>query len=170
MLKWTLLILAGLAALIAIVAVVGLLLPKAHRASRTVVYNAPPAAVFAAITDFAKFPEWRSGVKAVEMLSSNDGKIRYREDGPHGTITYKVEQHDPESRLVTRIADPSLPFGGTWTLEVKRVPEGAALTITEDGEIYNPIFRVLSKVVFSPYDTIDTYQADLKKRLATSRG
>lgn len=165
MLKWTLLILAGLAALVAIVALIGLMLPKGHTASRTVVYNAPPAAVFAAITDFAKFPEWRSGIKAVEMLPSSGDKIRFREDGPHGRITYKVEQRDPESRLVTRIDDPSLPFGGAWTLEVKPVPEGAALTITEDGEIYNPIFRVLSKVVFSPYDTIDRYQADLKKRL-----
>ena len=51
---------------------------------------------------------------------------------------------------------------------MKAVPEGTALTITEDGEIYNPIFRVLSKVVFSPYATIDTYQADLRKRLATT--
>ena len=39
------------------------------------------------------------------------------------------------------------------------------MTITEDGEIYNPIFRVLSKVAFSPYDTIDRYQADLRVRL-----
>ena len=68
---------------------------------------------------------------------------------------------------MTRIDDPSLPLGGTWTLDVKAVPEGTALTITEDGEIYNPIFRVLSTAVFSPYATIDTYQADLRKRLAT---
>ena len=165
MLKWVLLIGAGLAALVAIVALIGMFLPKGHIASRTVVYNAPPAAVFAAITDFARFPEWRSGVKGVEILSSPNGKIRFREHGPHGAITYKVEQRDPESRLVTRIDDPSLPFGGTWTLDLKRVPEGTALTITENGEIYNPIFRVLSKVVFSPYDTIDAYQSDLKKRL-----
>jgi hypothetical protein len=58
-----------------------------------------------------------------------------------------------------------LPFGGAWTLEVKPVAAGTELTITEDGEIYNPIFRVLSKVVFSPYWTIDTYQADLRNRL-----
>ena len=80
-------------------------------------------------------------------------------------MTYKVEERRPGSRLVTRIDYASLPFGGTWTLDVKPVAAGTELTITEDGEIYNPIFRVMSKIVFSPYETIDTYQADLRKRL-----
>ena len=165
MLKWTALIVVGILVLVAVVALIGIFLPKGHRASRTVVYNAAPESVYAAITDFARFPEWRSGVKTVEVLSNAEGYTRFREDGPHGPVTYRVEERRPSSRLVTRIDDPSLPFGGTWTLEVKPVAGGTALTITEDGEIHNPIFRVMSKVVFSPYDTIDTYQTDLRKRL-----
>lgn len=165
MLKWSAYVVVGLLLLVAVAALVGMMLPKGHRASRTVVYAAAPQAVYGAITDFARFPEWRSGIKTVEILSDADGMTRFREDGPHGAIVYKVEQREPDARLVTRIDDPSLPFGGRWTLEVKPVAGGTALTITEDGEIYNPIFRLLSKVVFSRYDTIDTYQADLKKRL-----
>lgn len=165
MLKWTALIVVGILVLAAVVALIGIFLPKGHRASRTVVYSAPPESVYAAITDFARFPEWRSGVKTVEVLSNGEGDTRFREDGPHGPVTYKVEERRPGSRLVTRIDDPSLPFGGTWTLEVKPVAGGTELTITEDGEIYNPIFRVMSKVVFSPYETIDAYQTDLRKRL-----
>jgi hypothetical protein len=69
------------------------------------------------------------------------------------------------SKLVTRIDDPSQPFGGSWTLLVRPVAGGTELTITEDGEVYNPIFRVMSKLFFSPYSTIDTYQADLRRRL-----
>ena len=165
MLKWTALIVVSVIVLVALVALIGAFLPRGHRASRTVVYSAPPESVYAAITDFAKFPEWRSGIKTVEIISNGEGDTRFREDGPHGTVTYKVEERRPGSRLVTRIDDPSLPFGGKWTLEVRAVPGGTELTITEDGEIYNPIFRVMSKVVFSPYTTIDTYQADLGKRL-----
>jgi hypothetical protein len=168
MVKWIALVVVGLIGLVGSVALVGLFLPKGHRASRTVVYSAQPASVFAAITDFAKFPEWRTGITRVEMLADEAGKLRFREDGPHGAITYKVEERQADSRLVTRIDDPSLPFGGKWTLEVKPVPSGTELTITEDGEIYNPFFRVMSKLVFSPYDTIDTYQADLRKRLSRS--
>ena len=165
MLKWTALVVVGILVLAAAVALIGIFLPKGHRASRTVVYSSSPESVYAAITDFARFPEWRSGVKTVEVLSNGEEDTRFREDGPHGPVTYKVEERRPGSRLVTRIDDPSLPFGGTWTLEVKPVAGGTELTITEDGEIYNPIFRVMSKVVFSPYDTIDAYQTDLRKRL-----
>jgi polyketide cyclase/dehydrase/lipid transport protein len=168
MLKWLLLVALGLATLVALLAVVGTFLPKGHRASRTVVYAASPARVFATITDFARFPEWRSDVKTVELLGDDGQGVRFREEGKHGAVKYHVELRQPDSKLVTRIDDPSLPFGGSWTLELQPVPEGTALTITEDGEVYNPIFRVLSKTIFSPYSTIDTYQADLRKRLAAT--
>jgi hypothetical protein len=166
MLKWIVFVTLGLAAFVGILAVVGVFLPKGHRASRTVVYQAPPARVFATITDFARFPEWRSDVETVELLGDDGRGTRFRETGKDGTVTYLVERRVPDSTLVTRVDDPSLAFGGKWTLEVKPAPDGASLTITEDGEIYNPIFRVMSKVIFSPYTTIDRYQADLRKRLA----
>ncbi len=53
--------------------------------------------------------------------------------------------------MVLRIADPSLPFSGTWTYEIKPTGTGRELTLTEDGEVGNPIFRVMQKVFFSPY-------------------
>lgn len=165
MIRWLLYAVAGLVGLIGVVALVGLFLPERHRASRAVVYGAPPDAVFAAISDFASFPQWRSGVKSVAILSTEAERTRFREEGPHGVVTYRVEEWAPPSRLVTRIDDPSLPFGGKWTLELKRVAGGTELTITEDGEVYNPIFRVMSKLFFSPYATIDAYQADLRRRL-----
>ena len=169
MLKWTLLTIAGLAATVALAAVAGLFLPKGHRASRTVVHAAPPAAVYAVITDVAKFPEWRSDVTSVEVLGGPPGSGRFREHGKDGPIAYRVEAREENSRLVTRIDDPSLPFGGTWTFELRPVPEGTALTITEDGEIHNPLFRVMSKLFFSPYDTIDRYHASLAARLQALR-
>jgi hypothetical protein len=63
-----------------------------------------------------------------------------------------------------RIADPKLPFGGTWTYELEPVAGGTSVTLTEDGEVYNPLFRVMQKLFFSPYRTIDTFLANLKGR------
>ncbi len=166
MIRWIVYVVVGLIVLVGVAALIGMFLPKGHRASRTVVYSAPPDAVFDAISDFAKFPEWRSDVKTVEILSEEGGRTRFREVGRNGAVIYKVDVREPVSRLVTRIDDPSQPFGGSWTLLVRPVAGGTELTITEDGEIYNPIFRVMSKLVFSPYTTIDTYQADLRKRLS----
>lgn len=165
MLKWIVVAVLALAVLVAVAAIIGLCIPKSHRASRTIVYAVPPDVVFAQITAFERFPEWRRGVKAVELLPAGDGIVRFKEVGPHGPVTYRVEARDPNTRLVTRIDDPSQPFGGSWTMTLKPVAVGTELTIVEDGEIYNPIFRLVAAAFFSASDTIDAYQADLGRRL-----
>ena len=63
-----------------------------------------------------------------------------------------------------KIADPDLPFGGTWTYELKPSGSGTRVTITEDGEVYNPIFRFMSHVFFSQSATIETYLKSLGKK------
>ena len=40
--------------------------------------------------------------------------------------------------------------------------------MTENGEVYNPIFRFMSKFFLSQTETIDTYMADLKRKLGES--
>ncbi len=67
-----------------------------------------------------------------------------------------------------RIADPSLPYGGSWTYELRPSGAGTEITITEDGQVFNPIFRVMQKFFFSPYATIDAYLDDLRKRVSSS--
>lgn len=163
--RWMGFTVAALVALAAAVTITGMVLPKAHRASRTLAYDVSPDELFAAITDFARFPEWRSVVTKVDLLETSNGKTRFREHGPHGAIAYIVDRSEPNARLVTRIDDPSLPFGGQWTFDLTPTTRGTSLTITEDGEVSNPIFRVMSRIFFSPYSTIDTYQTDLRARL-----
>ena len=91
----------------------------------------------------------------------------FREHGSNGVITYRVETLTAPSRMVVRIADPSLPFGGTWTHDLKATPSGGTeLTTTEDGEVYNPIFRFMSKFFFSPTATIEKFHAALARRSA----
>ena len=64
-----------------------------------------------------------------------------------------------------RIADPELPFGGTWTYELKPEGTGTRLVITERGEVYNPIFRFMSRFVFSRTATMEKMVADLEKAI-----
>ena len=79
-------------------------------------------------------------------------------------MTLATERSEPPRLLVVRI-DPGLPFGGTWTYEVAPVPGGSTLTITENGEIYNPLFRFMARYIFGYEGTIETYMAALKKHL-----
>ena len=61
-------------------------------------------------------------------------------------------------------ADPKLPFGGTWTYEVQPDVTGSAVTITEDGEVYNPIFRFVSKFIMGHKATMNGYLRALGKK------
>jgi uncharacterized protein YndB with AHSA1/START domain len=148
------------------VVVVGYLLPVEHHASRERTYAASPSTVFAAISTPADLPRWRSGVKSVELLPDDGERPRFREVGSDGAITYVIDELVPERRMVTRIADKSLPFGGSWTYELMPAANGTTLRITEKGEVYNPIFRVMSRFVLGHHRTIDNYMADLDRHLA----
>ena len=70
-----------------------------------------------------------------------------------------------EAELVTRIADTGLAFGGSWTFALQPAASGTRLSITENGEVYNPLFRVMSRFVFGHTATIDRYLGDLQKHL-----
>jgi hypothetical protein len=64
-----------------------------------------------------------------------------------------------------RIADPDLPFGGTWTFEITPSDSGSDIVLTENGEIYNPLFRFMARFVFGYEGTIEQYLEDLRKKL-----
>jgi hypothetical protein len=163
--KIALIVLATLLGLVVLVALVGWSLPVKHRASRQASFTASPDAVYAVISAPRDFPSWRSKVKSVEMLPDNEHHLSFREVGDDGSILYVVDEAIPSRRLVTRIADRSLPFGGTWTYELTPAGTGTTLRITEDGEVYNVIFRIVSKFVFGHDATIDAYLRDLGRRL-----
>jgi uncharacterized protein YndB with AHSA1/START domain len=147
------------------VVVIGYALPVRHRASRAAQFSAGPASLFAAISNVASYPTWRGDVSRVELVPNGAGPTRFREIGRNGTILYEVERTEPGRLLVTRIADPSLPFGGTWTYELAPADAGTSLRITEDGEVRNPIFRFVSRFIMGHTANIDRYLADLGRHV-----
>jgi len=66
---------------------------------------------------------------------------------------------------VVRIAEPGLPYGGVWTFEIAPAGEGAELRIHEDGEVYNVVFRFLSRFVFGYYGSIEGFLRNLGTKL-----
>jgi hypothetical protein len=76
--------------------------------------------------------------------------------GPH------VDRSEPQQVLVTRIADETLPFGGTWTWQLEAMPGGGTrVTTTEDGFVKPALFRFLSRFVFGHHTTLRTVQLAL---------
>jgi uncharacterized protein YndB with AHSA1/START domain len=167
--KYVLIVLGIIAALVLVVVLIGWSLPLKHHVTREATVPVQSATVFATITDVDRFPEWRKSVQHVEHVADSAGRRRFREIGGDGSILFEIEAEKPGQQLVTRIADPSLPFGGTWTYDL--IPHGDATTvrITEDGEVYNPVFRFVSRFVMGHTATIDHYLTDLRARLDGSQ-
>jgi hypothetical protein len=156
--KW--LIYGGLAVvvLIAIVVLIGVSLPKAHIVSRKIFIPAAASDVFALI---AGPSGWR-GLK-YELLT--ESPLQWREtDSSGGAIIYERVETIAPQRIVNRIADPKLPFGGSWIYEIAPSGNGTELTITENGEVYNPLFRFVSKFIMCHTAAIDKYQRDVASR------
>jgi Polyketide cyclase / dehydrase and lipid transport len=148
-----------------IVVIGGALLPRRHKASRAIVLRASAPQVYAVINDFAAAPTWRADVKRVEILDSEKGRLRFREHGAHGAVTYEVVANVPDERLITRIVDRDLGYSGSWEYRLSPVEGGTRLTITEEGDVSNLFFRFMSRFVFGHRSTIDRYLAALAARL-----
>ena len=166
--KWILVVLAIIVALVIVVVAIGYALPVKHVAMGEARFQQPPDKIFATITDVKDFPAWRPSVERVELLPRKGDHPRFREIGSDGSILYETETSVPNNRVVNRIADPSLPFGGRWIYDLKPSGSATTLTITEEGEVYNPIFRFVSRFIMGHTRTIDRYLTDLKRRFGES--
>ena len=165
--KWiiiVLIVIGGLATLAAMAALIGSRLPRSHRAVGEAVLPVPPQILWRTLTDVDAFPSWRRDVKRVTRLGDNNGMPAWIEDGKERKLTFAFERMDAPRVLVTRITDAGLPFGGTWTSEIAPVPGGSRLRITEDGEIYNPLFRFMARFIFGYDGTIKQYLSALETK------
>jgi hypothetical protein len=137
--RWILYAALAIAALVFVVAIVGAMLPVKHTATRTARVPLAPDALYTLLTEM-KF----------------------------GDVPVHWERREPPSLLVSRVDASEKAFGGTWTYRIAAAPGGSELTITEDGEVYNVIFRFMSRFVFGHSTTLDAYienlQATVKAR------
>jgi len=154
--KWLLVAGAVMVGLIVLTTVWGALLPRGHHAQRSARFAQPPDAVWSVIADPLGAASWRPDVRSVEPVPAPDGRLRWRELGSDA-ITYELLADEPPRRRVVRIADDDLPFGGTWTYALAADGDGTRLTITEDGEVRNPLFRFLARYVFGHGGTLEAY-------------
>jgi Polyketide cyclase / dehydrase and lipid transport len=159
----------GLAAALAVglgllIYVIGALLPREHVAEARRVVKGEAGMVFERICDFAARPQWRKGLTTVAV--ENDRF--FVEEAGGWKIRYEVlDLVRQPHRLVTRIADDSLEFGGRWIVEVKAAPPGAPsgseVTIREEGFVKSPVFRFFSRFVFGQTRTMTEFLNDLER-------
>lgn len=162
--KWVLIVVGILAGLVALVWIIGAMLPKEHVATRMARYKQPPEKIWEAITNVEGMPSWRTDLKGIQRLPDEDGKPAWIETSNSGEMPITVIAWEPPRRMVGKINDPKLPFGGTWTYEIAPADGGATLRITENGEIYPAPFRFMSRFIFGYTSTIEAYLKSLGKK------
>jgi hypothetical protein len=150
---------AGIVLIAAGVVGIGALLPKRHVVSRSAAYRATPDKLFSLI---AGPQNWRPDVLRWENVPDAGGRVLTREttrDG--GTITYELLERVPPTSVKRRIATENLPYSGTWTYSLQSQGGVTTVRITEDGEVYNPIFRFVSRFILGQTRTMDAYLSAL---------
>jgi uncharacterized protein YndB with AHSA1/START domain len=167
--KWALIIVGGLVGVILLVTLVGALLPRDHVATVTAVVPASPDTVWATLTDVTAYPTWRTDLERVEPLSQPSAPLSWREHGKQGTLTLAVEEFEPPRRLVARIADKDLPYGGAWEYVLTPDTDSSKtrISITERGYVSNYLFRFVSRFVMGHHATLDGYVRALGRKFGS---
>lgn len=140
--RWVLWIAVSLIAVVGVIALIGFFLPVGHEASRSAEFTRPPNVVYALLSDVPNYQLW----------------------WPGATVKSEVVEKDPPRKVVTRVVGET-QFGGTWTINIEPTATGSRVTITERGEVYNVIFRTLSRFVFGHTATMDSCLAAAQQKL-----
>ena len=164
--KWLAIILGVIVALVVIVVGVGYMLPTAHVAVGSAQFHKPAAEVFRIITDVGSAATWRKDVKRVDVLPPNGNRLAWRETTKYDVVNYEGEvvhtpQPDVPGRFISRVVSKDLPFGGEWIIDVAANGDASVVMVRENGEVYNPFFRFVSKYVMGHNATINGYLREL---------
>lgn len=155
--KWIVIILIAIVAIIALIYMIGYFMPVKHQSTIVTEFETSPAHAWSLITDYKSYSSWRRGLKNVIPIDAT----HWTEVSANGTIHYEGEVLRPNEVFVIHITNKDLPFGGYWNFHLKPLGNITELTITEHGEVYNPVFRFMSKYVFGYDATLRQYASDL---------
>lgn len=162
--KLALIIVAFVFTIVAVVLIVGAVLPRSHVVSRRIILHRSPDEIYQSVRDFNAAPSWRSDLERVETIATTDNHVRFREYAKHGAVTYDLIEDQPGERMVTRIADVNLGCSGSWTYTFTKEAAGTRVQITEAGEVSNILFRFMSRFVFGQSSTIEKYLIALGRK------
>jgi hypothetical protein len=141
-------------ALIAIVLIIGLFLPKERTFTKTAMLNSDVTKVFNLVSDFKNQTTWRNDVKEIIGIDENT----WTEVPKKGTaITFKVKQKIENEIFEIEIIEPK-NFNGYWVGTFKQTKENqTAIEFKEVVTISNPFFRTISYLFVDLDKTMDLY-------------
>jgi len=156
--RFLLLIAVIIAALVGLAAAYGATLPREHVATSRITLSEPQDQVWAVVRNPAALVRtWPDLVRA-EQVTDPRGREVWSEVVDGFEMRLVITEARPPARLVTTIdADPDAVFGGRWVYQLGPAPGGGTqVTITEEGWVGNPLYRVMGRF-FGQHQSIDGY-------------
>lgn len=161
--RWVIIIVAVLAAIIIAIFAAGAVLPRKHVAWVMTTVQQPSPVIWQLISEHVNDPKWRPQLAAIERQPDRNGH-------PVWIETYKNDMKlelediasDPPRKLVREVRDTGNMFSGRWEIEITSVDSSrSSVKITEYGEVPNPFFRFMSRFVFGHTKSMTDYLIDL---------
>jgi uncharacterized protein YndB with AHSA1/START domain len=157
-------IVIALLVLAAVVVVIGMAMPRAHRAESRITLDKPAEAVWAVVRNPESLVGTWSELKSARRVQEG-GREVWEQNAGGFDMRLIVQSDNPPTRLVTRIdADEKAAFGGTWTYTLTPVGGSTTVSVVEDGYVGNPVFRVMMALM-GKHRTIDGYLSALADKL-----
>jgi len=147
---------------------IGATMPLDHVVSISGTVAAPPAKVFAIITNVASGPTWRHDVKSVEILPKDNFRDAWIEDLGSGEsmkfLALTTAVPGPNGKGERTVETKEADYGGTWDYDLSPgpTPNTTTLKITENGYITKPIYRFLMGYIYGPTSNLKQYMSDIQ--------
>lgn len=159
-------ILIGLVSLVIVLFLIGWMLPKERVVTCRSEFPVASEVVYSIVTNNNDW-KYRSNLKELIPVSSEGEYEVWDEVTTDGTvIRFTTKEKKPYSHYSFTME--SKMFKGYWIATFATMPNGGTLfTATEHISIRNPFVKTLSYLFFDIKKLMDTYQDDLRKKIAT---
>lgn len=154
-------LLISIVAIIAMVFIIGLFIPKERTFTKTAVLHSDVNKVFNLVSDFKNQTTWRNDVKEVIVIDGNT----WTEVPKKGTpITFKTKQKIHNELFEIEIIEPK-NFSGYWVGTFEQTTAGTKVVFKEVVTIDNPLFRAMSLIFVDLDKTMEVYLNNMKTKL-----
>ncbi|HLJ15513.1 MAG TPA: SRPBCC family protein [Bryobacteraceae bacterium] len=142
-----LLVMGAAFGLVALLGIIGFLLPRGVTSTATVQIARPPTQVWQFISDHTNVPKWTPEFKKVEVLPDH----RWKAFGHNGEAAlFEDTMVAPPKRLVSQLIEKDRSVGGIWELDLTPVMSGGCTVTAHATLILNgPYQRFFAHFLFN---------------------
>ena len=165
-LAWLGVAIGALVGAVAAMTLLGWLMPSRYVVSQSFLLPVPVADVWATLADYPGQLAWRRGLTAVDRLPDKGSTGVWRESfGRSTTRSTTIEARSPDW-LVRQADEEGGAIRRRWEFALEPVvsPRNTRITLTEFGEIRNPLRRFVVRFITGRSTTLKDFLRDLAYR------